>query len=138
MYEGTSEGIQNGLTLVLWAENTVPGAAFNGSPHRLIPGIKGTFSTESALKGVRLIVTEPGQIVGPNYKGVDILPGVSTIVGLTAQRIHHLEYPYSNCSFTNQERNLLMHDINKIMGKNTPKQGSGLINSSYTQPMCRY
>ncbi len=138
MHEGTSEGVDNGLTLVLWAENNILSATYNSSREKPIPGMKDIMSPDSAMKGARLTVTEPDQIEGPNYRGVDIPPGMSAIIGLTAKRVLHVGHPYSNCSFTNPEKIQLMRDIEQIMGRNTPKEGAGnMINSTYSQSECR-
>ncbi len=106
--EATSEGIGNGLTVVMMAENTILHALFNLSSNEPIPGMRNfmspSISRSSAMKGVQFIVNENGVVpLSPYTHCLDIPPGVSAIVGLTAKRIHHLQHPYTNCSLVNPE-----------------------------------
>ncbi len=95
-------------------------------------------SPSNAMQGVRLTVNEEGVFPSaPHMYGLDIPPGVSATVGLTAKRILHLMPPYTNCSFVNPETNLLMEAIKEKLGNDTPGQGEGLINGSYSPSACR-
>ncbi len=136
--EASSEGIQNGLTLVLMAENTLLNVIFNLSLSDPIPGMMDIISPTSALKGIRFIVNEEGVIpFSPQMRGLDIPPGVSATVGLTAKRIRHLSPPYTNCSIVNREAKLLMEAIQDKLGNKTPVQGEGMTKGTYSPYICR-
>ncbi len=134
MDDTTSQGMYNGLSLVLMAENTLIAAAFNSSRYHIIPGMTEIMSLDSAMKGVSLGIYAVGREM---ENRVDIQPGVSARLGITAKKIHRLKAPYTNCLSTNQEETLLMQDIRETLGNNTPKQRSALIEEAYSQFSCR-
>ncbi len=136
--EASSQGISNGLTLVLMTENNLFRAALNSSVDHPIPGMNSVMATNGGIKGVRFIPNEPGIFLDtPDLFGVDLPPGMSATIGLTAQRIHHLPHPYTNCSRENPEIKLLMEAVQKKLGKDTPKQGEGMIKGTYSLSRCR-
>ncbi len=138
MDEATSQGISNGLTLVLMTENKLLSAAFNYSLDHPIPGMSHLMATNGGMKGIRFIANEPGIFLDtPDLFGVDVPAGMSATIGLTAQRIHHLPSPYTNCSHDNPEINLLMQAIHERLGDNTPKRGEGMIKGTYSLSRCR-
>ena len=137
---GFTDGIKDGLTLVLLTERTMLTAALNlrFKFNQSVPGMGDIFSPSDGTNGIRLNIEEPGMIHESNMRGVDIPPGVSAILGITAKRIRHLQPPYTNCSTTNLETSLLMQAIRKKLGSDTPKQGAGLKDSKYSTIVCRY
>ena len=138
MDEATSQGIGNGLTVVLMAENTIFNAAFNYSIQPPIPGMENIMSPNTGMKGIRLIVSELGQYLQlPQDSGIDIPPRVSATIGLTAKRTRHLQAPYTDCSLINPEINLLIEVIRESLGNNTPDAGDGLFKGTYSQIRCR-
>ncbi len=120
MEEAISAGIKNGLTLIIMAENTLFSAAFNYSLDHPIPGMQNILSPTTAMKGIRIIVNEPGAFLDPpDLDGTDVPPGVAATIGLTARKIHHLPHPYTNCSVTNSEAVMLKKAIKRKIADST-------------------
>ncbi len=136
MEQATSEGIKNGLSLIILAENTLLSGAFNLSWDYPIPGFQNILSPSTAMKGIRLIVNEPGIFLDPpDLYGIDIPPAVSATIGLTAKRIHHLRYPYTSCSVVDPEARMLKEAVRGKIGNNTGEMK--IIRGTYSLSRCR-
>ncbi len=140
MDEATTQGIKNGITVVLMAENTLFDVALNSSIQQPVPGMKNIMSINAGMKGLRFIVNEFGAFVHtPSNYGIDVPPGMAATIGITAKKTHHLAAPYTNCSVGNPEINLLIETIRQSLGNNTPSAGDGevTLELSYSLNRCR-
>ena len=85
----TVAGPGYGLAMILYLETyngTIDGEALK------------TSSILGNSIGVRVIVHPPGTLPMPYTHGIDIMPGHSTSVALTVERIKRLSKPYTNCT----------------------------------------
>ncbi len=131
-HEATSQGIRNGLTIIALTENTLLNKAFNLPFKSPVPGMSNVLSPDRAMNGIRLLVGEAGMLSPPRIYGLDLPPGASATIGITAKKIHHLQHPYTNCAVIDYEKNNLMQAIkikhpDIIPAKETP----------YSTSLCR-
>ncbi len=134
--EATSQGIRNGLTVIALSENTFFDKAFNFQSKTPVPGMKNFLSMIGGRRGIRLLVDGPKIVKDPKMYGLDLPPGTSATIGVTAKKIHHLRHPYTNCSEVDYEQKLLVETIQKKYPD--VEQGVGLIENTYAPWYCRY
>ncbi len=111
------------------------GNALNLSYKRPVPGMNNILSPSQGTSGIRLIIKPHGaSATHPYTEGIDIPCGISASIGITAQRVLHLPYPYTNCSAKHQETHLLLAEMRKKL----PSLPAEIDTGTYTQFHCRY
>ncbi len=137
MDEVTSEGIENGLTLILWTGTNLLWKALNITIKDPQPGMHDFLSPDQGISGLRLIVLSDSDLYKLPYSdGIDIPSGVSALVGLTAKEIKHLPHPYTNCSNGISEISHLLEDIEKL-GHLQEVKPADLSGYTHQTLMCR-
>ncbi len=132
------EGLSNGLTLILMTGGHLATLDFRA---RTLPdeislntGYANTFWPNSA-DGFRIMLSGPGEKPDMDEQGVNISPGSSTLIAVTGKEIIRLSWPYSACTNTNQEMQLLLNTLVKSL--NYKAEYFEDLKSKYTQQQCR-
>ncbi len=138
MDASTSQGIRDGLTLILFSGGnilkTIYGDVFNTTT---IPGFNDIIHTYHGSSGVRVTFSEPGQFPNPYLIGIDVPSGIAATIGIIAKRKKHLQAPFSNCTNDNIEVNVLTEKVREQLGDAAPVAGVGIIETSYSLIDCR-
>ncbi len=118
----------SGVTFVFMTGVRLASLAFNQSYLWLIPGWEQTFTPSSAVDGIRIKIDSPGAQSDPIYRGVDIAPGYSTMIGVTGREVIKLPPPYSDCTKINLER----EKLREILERDVP----GNVIIMYNEQTC--
>ncbi len=133
----TTQGITNGLTLIILDGASVVDKVINKTFAHPIPFFNDILSPSSGLSGLRLIVHRNDTIASPFYQGIDIPHGAAVSVGLTAKKIKHLPEPYTECGET-KLYGLLLNEIKRKVGKVPIIPELEKDKGAYSQKKCRY
>ena len=130
----TSQGITNGLTLIILDGTNVVDKVINKSFAHPIPFFDDIISPNSGLSGLRLIAHGNDTTATPIYQGIDIPTGKAVSIGLTARKVTHLPEPYTKCS------DGINDEIFREMGRKVGKRPNIQKNDrkAYSQRECRY
>ncbi len=137
MDQASTEGIRNGITLILFTGGSVLANIFNGSHPKALPGMYNPYTPFSGSSGLKVGIQEAGIFNNPYLMGDDVPSGVSATIGITASKTIHLPHPYTNCSTVDKEVQLLYEEIKRDLGNATPAVGHNTIQGVYKPINCR-
>ena len=108
----SSQGIENGITVVLRSGNSFLWKALNITPPYPAAGISDFVSPSLGTSGVRLMITQTKTPdMDPDIEGIDIPLGFASTIGFKARKTIHLSHPCTNCTMENLEYKRLVQII---------------------------
>ncbi len=113
----SDEGISSGVTFIL---NTASIATdiFLQTYEEPFPfaGFQNAFNPTSA-DGFRLLINSPGEAANIDQKGINISPGLSTMIAISGKETIRLSEPHGTCTQTDYELNLLKEKTKTFLGQ---------------------
>ncbi len=139
MDEATSQGIGNGLTLILRTGNNFVLNALNLTSLPPTVEMYDYALPSLGVSGIRLnsaITDTDGEVQSDaNIEGIDIPQGFASAIGIKGKRTKHLAHPYTKCALIDPQRHLLQQRIAEVFRNKTPVR---LIRFSNRPINCRY
>ena len=130
----TTQGIANGLTLILLDGTNMIDKVINKTFTHPIPFFDDVISPTAGLSGLRLIVHRKDIAATPIYQGIDIPTGMAVSAGIKAKKFTHLKKPYTKCGDGNKDE--LLDEVERKFGK--VRRAAERDWSAYSQRECRY
>ena len=139
MHAASSQGIANGVTLIL---RTGHGFILNAlNLTTLAPTLQMyDYALPSlGISGIRLAMKwfEQNIVDGthdPRIEGLDVPQGFASTIGLRVKKTIHLAHPYTNCTMIDLEEELLKEQIHEVFRFETSQSST----IHYTAVNCRY
>ena len=134
--ESNVQGIKNGITFIFLTGSKLMASKFRTENLWLIPGFRNTFHVSSGGDGMQMIIHSRNTAPYPELDGIDIAPGMATLIGVTSEENNRLEDPYGDCNTFDIEEDLLTKSLEAKLDY-TPTKGDGILESAYSTAQCR-